>query len=704
VSAAEPEEAPGHRERSQGLTRREFLHATGGVLVTFAMSGARDLFAAAEQTTGVDPNAWLRVGQDGRITVFAPVPETGQGLRTQLAQLAAEELSTPLSAVEVVLGDTDRVPVSEVACASEALPTIGVRVRQAAAEAREILASLAAEKWNVPRSAVVAKGGRIELLADPAQTLGFGELAGGKRLVRRLKDPAALKPANAYRTVGTSAGRVEGLSYVAGKARYAADYRPRELVYGSVLRPPYLGARLERADARASIGQPGVVAVVNEGGLLGVVATRPDLGERALRLVEASWVGGTQASAASLYQDLRRTAVLQEEISHRGEVEAALAGARHGFSANYRTPYAAHAPIEPEAALAQAEEGRLVIHASTRRPFLHRQAVAAALGVPETTVRVMAPAIGGAFGGKEDPSLSVEAARLAKAVGRPVLVQHRREEEMCWTHFRAAGLVSLECGVNDEGRITAWACDVFNCGGRDAKPPYEFSQQRIRSYQCDSPLPQGAWRALGGLPNAFAREVHLDHVASELQQDPVALRLRHLDGNPLMKHVVMRAADRYAWRDRRPPTGLGVGFACATDAGSRAAVIAEVEVDRVSGHVRVRRVSVVQDSGLVINPEIVRSQTTGAVVMGLGSTLWEAVRYEQGRILTKGFASYPIPTFRDMPEIEVDVVPSESQVPQGPGTAALCAVAPAVANAVFDATGQRLCELPLSPSRLRGGK
>ncbi|MBN1459495.1 MAG: molybdopterin-dependent oxidoreductase [Armatimonadetes bacterium] len=703
MSATDPERTPSQQESSEGLTRREFLQAAGGVIVSFAVSGVGGVFAAAGQPSTVDPNAWLRIGRDGRITVFAPIPETGQGLRTQLAQLVAEELSTSLTSVEVVLGDTDRVPVYEITCASEVLPTAGVRVRQAAAQAREVLASLAAEKWSVSRSAVAVKSGGVELVSDPTRKLGFGELAGGKPLLRRLKDSAALKPAKAYSTVGTSAGRVEGLSYVTGKARYAADYRPKDLLYGSVLRRPYLGARLERADARASVGQPGVVAVVKEGGFVGVVATRPDLSERALKLVQASWVGGRQASAASLYQDLRQKAVLAEELSHRGEVESALAGARHGFSANYRTPYAAHAPLEPEAALAQMEDGGLVVRASTRQPFVQRQAVAAALGVPETKVRVMATTIGGAFGGKESPSLSIAAARLAQAVGRPVLVQHRREEEMCGTTFRPAGLMSVQCGVTGEGRITAWAYDVFNCGGRGARPPYGFPHERIRSYACESPLPQGSWRTQGGLPNAFAREVHLDHVASELQEDPVALRLRHLDGSPPMKHVVRRAAERCGWRDRRPPTGLGVGFACATDAGSYAAVVAEVEVDRVSGHVRVRRVSVVQDSGLVINPEIVHSQIAGGVVMGLGSALWEAVRYEQGRILTKSFASYPIPTFRDTPELDIELVASDSQVPQGPGTAALCAVVPAVVNAVFDATGQRLRELPLSPARLRSG-
>ncbi|MDH4180114.1 MAG: molybdopterin-dependent oxidoreductase, partial [Armatimonadota bacterium] len=214
---------------------------------------------------------------------------------------------------------------------------------------------------------------------------------------------------------------------------------------------------------------------------------------------------------------------------------------------------------------------------------------------------------------------------------------------------------------------------------------------------------QGRWRGLGGSANAFAREVHLDYVASELGEDPVAMRLRHLGGDARMARVVRAAAERYGWEDRRPPTGLGAGFACAADAGSCAAVIADVEVERSSGQVRVRRVLVVQESGLVVNPDNLRNQIEGGVVMGLGLALREAVRYEQGRILSRSFTSYPIPTFRDAPAMEIVVLPAPDLLPQGGATVAMCAIAPAIANAVFDAVGTRLRELPLAPVRVRAG-
>jgi len=321
--------------------------------------------------------------------------------------------------------------------------------------------------------------------------------------------------------------------------------------------------------------------------------------------------------------------------------------------------------------------------------------------VPAEEVRVIATTVGGAFGGKDAADVSVQAARLARVLGRPVMVTQTREEELTWNYFRPAALIDLRCGVGEDGQIMAWGCDVFNCGPRGAEPPYAFHNQRIRSYGCEPPLRQGPWRGLGGPANTFGREVHVDHVASELGKDPVEFRLGHLRHHPRLSRVLEVAAERHGWRPHRAPTGLGVGAACAEDAGSCVAEVAEVEVDRVSGEVRVRRVVVAQDSGPVINPDGVRSQIEGAVVMGLGFALREAVRYEQGRILTRSFTSYPIPTFRDAPIIDTVLVPNSDCPSGGAGTPAICPIAAAVANAVFDAVGERLRELPLSPNRVR---
>jgi len=695
----------GHRDSDEArLTRREFLSLAGGVVVFFACGvESAPALAPAKPELPDELSAWLRVGPDGRVTIFSPTPEVGQGLRTCLAQLAAEELSLPVSSVEVVLGDTDRVPPDPGACACEAIALIGPRVQQAAAQARELLLDIAARTMDVSRDRVVWCDGQAALASDPSRTIPIGELVRGHALSDTAKE-YPLKPADKRTVVGQSVRRLDGPGYLRGRARFAADIRLPNLAYARILRPPAIGARLVEVQTRAAAAQPGVIAVVQDEEFVGVVATRLDIADRAVLAIQATWSETARPSMASLYQDLRKSAKLEEQLGQKGDVEAALAGARHGFSASYRVPFGVHAPLEPHCAVAEPKDDRIIVYVSTERPFRHREAVARALGLSAGRVRVIVTAVGGAFGGKSDPEISVQAARLAQAVRRPVMVTQSRDEEMACNAFRPAALVDLRSGVDESGRVVAWDCDVLNCGAVGAVPPYQFVSQRIRSYRCASPLPQGPSRALGNPANTFAREVHLDNIAAGLGLDPVELRLTHLGHDQRMVGVLRALADRYGWRQRRPPTGQGIGVAFGVHGGACAAVLAEVDADAGSGQVRVRRVWVAQDSGLVINPDNARNQIEGAVVMGTGLALKEVVRYQLGRVLSRTFASYPIPTFRDAPDTEIVLVPDPELPPQGDGTAAFCAVAPAIANAVFDATGKRLCDLPLSPAVIRSAQ
>lgn len=681
------------------LTRREFLGAAGGLVLFFSLP-PESLAPRAEASSAADLNAWLRVGPKAEVTVFTGAVELGQGVGTALAQMVAEELTFPVSAVKMVMGDTERAPSVGDGHTGGTIATVGLRLREVAAEAREMLAHMAAQRWGVSPEAVTVAGGRAVLPSAPDTSVGLGELAQGQPITGRATSPAALTPESEHRAIGQRAPRAEGPALVTGKAKFVADLRLPGMAYGKVLRPPCLGAQLVAAEVGVARAQPGVVAVVSEGGFVGVVAVRSDLAERALRVVQATWREADHPSMTTLFEDLRRTARRDGPEQSKGDTEAALTGARHGFSASYRAAFVAHAPIEPHGAVAAPGPEGLTVYVSTPRPQAHREAVAAALSLPPARVRVVAMPVGGAFGGKDAADVSVEAARLATAAGRPVMLTQSRREELAWNYFRPAALVDLRCGVSAAGRITAWDCAVFNCGARGADPGYSFPNLRLRSHRCDPPLRQGHWRGDGGPLNTFAREVHLDYVASELGIDPVDFRLRHLDGSPRLAAVVRAAAERYGWRPRRAPTGLGVGFACAADSGTCAAQIAEVEVARRSGEVRVRRVMVAQDSGLVVNPDGLRSQIEGAVVMGLGFALREAVRYEQGRILTDHFASYPIPTLAETPEIDVVLVSDRETPPKAAGEPAIFPVAAAVANAVFDATGKRFRELPISPDRV----
>jgi isoquinoline 1-oxidoreductase len=698
-----PEESKRRRPEEEGITRREFLRFAGGVVVVFSLApGAlgQQVGERAVSVEALDPAAWLRIGPDNRVTVFAGAVEVGQGIRTALVQMVAEELTVPLAAVDLVLGETDRAPFLPESRGNAAIPTYGVRLRAAAAEARQIAVRLAAETWGVSPERVAVRDGRVVLASDPAVSLPLGEVAQGGLVVRELGDQAPLTSASEYRLVGTSAPQVEGRAIVTGEARFAADLRLPGLAYGKVLRAPCLGARLVEVNTTGAAGQPGVIAAVQQGDFVGLVATKPDLAEKAIRHIQATWEETDHPSATALHQNLRSSASLEEPVHQRGDVQAALATARRGFSASYRTAFVAHAPLEPHAAVAWVQGDNVTLYASTQRPFEHRSAVAEALGLPTARVHVMTPPVGGAFGGKDAADVSVEAARLSRAVARPVLVTQTRREELTWNYFGAAAVVDVRCGLGPDGRMAAWDCDVYNLGSRAAAPPYAVPNQRVRSYRCQPVLRQGPWRGLEEAVSNFAREAHVDHVASAMGWDPIEFRLRHLEADSRMAAVIRAAAERCGWRTRRPPTGLGVGFACAEYAGTYVAEIAEVEVGRLTGEVRVRRLTVAHDSGLVVSPDGVRNQIEGAVVMGLGLALREEVRYEQGRILTESFTSYPIPTMRDAPVIDTVLTPGAGHPPGGAGVAALVPVAAAVSNALFDATGKRIRELPLSPNRV----
>jgi isoquinoline 1-oxidoreductase len=680
-----------------GMTRREFLGLAGGLLITFALPYE---WAAAQRARGaapVDLNAWLHIAPDSRVTVFTGKVEAGQGVRTSLAQMVAEELTVPLSSVQMVMGETDRVPYDGGTYGSLTTRTMGIQLRAAAAKAREILTQMAAEKWSVTPADVSVHGGRVSLTANPRVSLALGELTQGKQITRALAGEPTLRPVDEYQVVGKSIPRLDGGALVTGQAKFAADLRLPNTAYGAVLHPPSFGARLTRLQTGGVEKLPGVVGVVHDGDFVGVVAERQDVAEKAIALLQADWEQTAHPSMATLYDDLRKSASLDDTVVEDGKVDPALADAHRTFSATYRTSFVAHAPIEPHVSLASFQDGEVTVYPATQCPFRHREAVAEALKVEPEHVHIVMPAVGAGYGGKHQGDLSVQAALLSRAVKRPVLVAQSRAEELTWNYFKPAALIEVRAGMDAPGQVVAWDCEIRNPGARGAVPPYDFANRRVRSYRCDPPLRQGSWRGLAGSANTFAIEVHMDDMARQSGQDPIEFRLRHLAGNPRLAATIKAAADRYGWHHQTGPSGAGVGFACGVDAGSCVAQIAEIELDRATGQVRVKRVIVAQESGLIINPDGIQNQIEGATTMGIGQALWEAVRYEQGKILTDSFATYPIPTFRQAPAIEVMLVPNPTHPPQGAGEPAIFPIAAAIANAIFEATGKRLRQLPMSP-------
>lgn len=605
--------------------------------------------------------AWIHLGADGVATAFTGKVEMGQGAATGMALLVAEELRLPLSAVRVVHGDTDHCPWDVGTFGSMSIAVAGRDLRAAAARLRERLASLG------------------------------GELRGRRELVSA--GPAPLTPAAAWRVAGHDAARASALDVVTGAKRYPSDLSRPGLLHGAVLRPPAYGATLRSVDGSRARALPGVT-LVEEEGFVGVACGDLGVAREAVRAIQSEWELSPQPSEGELEEWLRAHPVEAagwERAVHeeRGDPAKALAAAEVRLSASYRTAYLAHVPIEPRGALAEWGGGRLTVWLGTQTPFELRETLAEALAIAQERIRVVAVDFGDGFGGKHADDVALEAARLARATQRPVKVLWSREEEFRWGHFRPAAFIDVRSGANRDGRIVAWDFRCVNGGPSAVRPPYDFAHQSVHFQPALAPLAQGPYRALAATTNNFARESHLDEIAHAIGFDPLELRLRQLRDDRTAA-VLRAAAERAGW-SRREERYLGL--AAGVEKGGRVATVAEVALE--AGTPRVRRIVTAYDCGAVVNPDGVRSQIEGATTMGLGGALFEAVHFERGRLSNPKLSLYRLPRFSDLPAVETVLVNRPDDPPAGAGEVPLIALAPAIANAIFAATGERRRAMPL---------
>jgi nicotinate dehydrogenase subunit B len=472
-----------------------------------------------------------------------------------------------------------------------------------------------------------------------------------------------------------------------------------------VLRPPSFGAKLIELDTSVAERMPGVAQVVRDGDLVAVLAGTDEQAESAAKLLRARWEEKVdQPSRWDVPDLLLRTAREADTTQEAGSTEDGLRTADGILEATYYIPYISNVPMEPRAAVAEWQEGRLTVWAGTQRPFGIRAELAQYFGVDEESVRVIAPEIGGAFGGKSIYTVAAEAARLAKAAGWPVKVAYDRAEEMTWATFRPAALIEVRSGFKSDGTIVAWEFRAYHAasgptaqigyvrGRRGSECPYDIANVKVTVASSDSALPAGSYRSLGGAVNHFARESHIDEVAEAVGMDPVELRLRNLS-HPRFRRVLETAAERFGWSSAKPPSKRGVGVAIGLDVGSYAATCVQLEV--LASEVKVQRVTAALDCGLTVNPESAASQVEGSIVMGMGTALYEAIDFEEGRVLNAGFTRYRVPRINDAPAIDVALVGDPETPSTGAGEPAIVPVAAAIANAVFDMTGQRHRELPI---------
>ncbi|HET9199380.1 MAG TPA: molybdopterin cofactor-binding domain-containing protein [Dehalococcoidia bacterium] len=642
---------------------------------------------------------WLTVRPDGEIEVYAGKVEYGQGIRTGLAIEVAEELRVPLASVNVLLGDTARVPWDMGTFGSRSTASVGLELRKAAATARSVLLELAADRLDLPASELSAAEGRVASTNDSSRAVSYADLVADHSIERNLDPDVVLTPSSAFTVMGHDLSRVDAEARVTGRAQYSQDIVRGDMLFAAVLRRPSRGAQRGSIDISAAEAMPGVVQVVVEDDLAAVLADSDEHATAALNAIRVEWEeSAPDASSVELPEILVKTGHDPFVTQEQGDTEIGFRNADHVLESTYFVPFVSNAPMEPRAAVAEWRGDQLTVWAGTQRPFGIRTELAQRFEIDEQQVRVIAPEIGGGFGSKSPYPVAHEAARLARIAGRPVRVAYTRSEDMTYATARPAAVINVKSGFNKNGRIVSWQVDAYHAGDRPflgrrgSETPYDTPNVRVTTYTSDSPLSTGSYRSLGGAANHFAREVHIDEIATELAVDPVELRLRNL-AHHRFRRVLERAADSFGWKNAGPPSSSGYGVAIGLDVGSYVGMCLEVEIQHKD--VQVKRVTAALDCGLVVNPEGARNQVEGSIVMGMGTALWEAIDFRNGRVLNPGFTRYRVPRSNDAPAIETLLVGDDDTPSTGAGEPGIVPVAPAISNAVFSATGQRHRELPI---------
>jgi isoquinoline 1-oxidoreductase len=658
-----------------------------------------------------DLGAWLHIDEKGTVTVSTGKVEVGQNVRTLFTQVVAEELRLPVSAVRLVMADTDRVPFDTGTFGSGSTPRMAPQLARVAAAARELLLDLAAEQLQAARGTLVFEGGQV---TNPATktALTFSELTRGQKLTKTVAADQNVTPVDQWKVLGTPVPKVEGRAIVTGRHKFSSDIKLPDMLYGKVLRSPLLGGKLASADTTAAAVVPGVT-VVRDGNFVGVAAPHDKLAEQALAAIKAEWNYAPQVSSKDLFKELK-TARGEGRglggggrgfggggVQGRGSIEQGLAAADHKLEATFTIAYIAHAPLEPRAAVAEWKDDKLTVWTGTQVPFGVRGNLSDAFGLPPERVRVIVPDTGSGYGGKHRVEAAIEAARLAKAAGKPVKLVYTREEEFTWAYFRPAGVIDVTAGVTKEGALTAWEFHNYNSGGSAIQTLYDAANVRTEFHSSRSPLEQGSYRALAATANTFARESAMDDLAHAAGINPLEFRLKNLK-DARLRAVLEAAAKQLGWGQAQPAPGRGIGIAGGSEKGSYVATGADVVVDRASGKVQIARLVTAFECGAVRNPDHLKNQVEGAVVMGLGGALFEAIEFEEGRILTDRFSRYRVPRFSDVPlaALETVLVDRRDLPSTGAGETPIIAVAPAIGNAIFQATGLRLRSLPMLPNGL----
>src|SRR5579863_1721934 len=637
------------------LDRRDFLRTLGGGMLVavggvpvWAQESGRG-FGGHELPT--DLSAWIHIAADGKVEVYTGKVEVGQNIRTSLAQLVAEELRVPFDSITMIMGDTDLTPWDMGTFGSRSTPTMGPELRNMASAARDLLVRAAADKWKADATTLVAGDGRV---TNPhtRESVTYGELTRGEAFKENVGDPP-LTPVAEWKVAGMPVPKANGRDFVTGRHKYPSDIERPGMLFGKVLRPEGFHGSLVSVDTSAAEKVP-TATVVRDGDFIGVTADDLHSAEFALGAIQAKWTVPPQISNRELFDTLRKGGGGEPTKPDFavGSVPQAMAGADVKTEQRYSVQYIAHTPLEPRAAVAEWKNGKLTVWTGTQRPFGVRDELMQAFQLPASKVRVIQPDMGSGYGGKHTGEAAIEAARLAKATGKPVKVQWTREEEFTWAYFRPAGWIEVQSGARRDGTITSWQFHNYNSGNAAIRSPYNIPNQVAEFHEADSPLRQGSYRGLAATANHFAREVHMSEIAFALQMNSLDFRLKNIN-EVRLQMVLQAAAKAFNWGTPPPPmSGRGHGLACGTDKGGFEAACVEVEVDE-DKKIKLHRVVQAWESGAIVNPDGLRNQIMGACVQAIGGAMFEAIHFENGRITNASLTQYRVPRFSDTPEIEI---------------------------------------------------
>jgi CO/xanthine dehydrogenase Mo-binding subunit len=748
------------------FTRRQFLKGTGALIVSFNLfPPATDLFAQAIESVGNAPDptqldSWLAIAPDGTVTVFSGKVDLGTGVETALAQMVAEELDVPFKQVKMASTDTARAIDQGVTAGSRTIERGGPQLRQAAAVARQELLKLASARLGSPVNALTVKDGVVSVVGEPGKKVSYGQLIGGKQFNVRITATGSgwdmkvapetkAKDPKDYKIVGTSEPRVELPPKLTGEFTYAHDVRVPGMLHGRVVRPPTITSKPTTIDESSVKNIPGIVKVVQDESFVGVVATTEWAAIKAAKTLKVSWsepATKMPANAEAVYAYLKNTKSFRDQVPvNKGNPDVALSQATKTYDATYHWPFQLHGMLGPSCSVADVDKDRITIWTGTQGSFGTRKAVAELLGVAEKDVRVLFYEGSGSYGRLSSDDASEDAALLARAVGKPVRVQWMREDEHGWEPKGPAQLDIVRAGIDSQGKIIAWdfvdrslpLTAITGSGMRllasrqiGRKPEaqgnpngtagsgqiYTFDNQKcvgplIPWVQPDeTPLRTSYLRAPGDMARCFASESFMDEIASDLGVDPVQFRLRYLGENKRGTEVLVAAAKKAGWQERPSPgptsTGpkaTGRGVALFDRANTICSAVAEVEVDKSSGKVTVKRVIMSHDCGLIINPDGLKNQIEGNIIQSVSRALLEEVKFDSTGIKSLDWSSYPILRFPDIPEIDIVLINRPEMPALGGGEPSTGPVAAAIANAIFDAVGVRLREAPFTPERVVAG-